>query len=76
MSSDRQTAPAPDSGRLLIDVGTAAKMCGISRRTLWSLTDSGAVPCRKVGRRVLYVPSELQRWVDRGCPSEARPLEA
>lgn len=58
------------SARLLIDAQSAAAMLGISARTLWSLTNCRAIPCRRVRRRVLYSLSELEDWVASGCPTE------
>jgi excisionase family DNA binding protein len=66
-----QTAPVPDSDRLLIGAQAAAKQLSISARTLWTLTDEGQVPFVRVGRRVLYSPTALKAWIDAGCPQSA-----
>jgi excisionase family DNA binding protein len=47
---------------LLVDRVHAARVLGVSPRTLWSLTQTGELPCRRVGRRCLYRPSDLERF--------------
>lgn len=42
----------------------AAEELAISPRTLWSLTDSGSIPCVRIGRSVRYDPADLRRYVD------------
>ena len=70
MSEFRSTPP------LLIKARAAAERLAISERKLWSLTNCGAIPSRRVGRLVRYVPDELDRWVANGCPLKGsqRPL--
>jgi hypothetical protein len=51
--------------QLLVSAGDAAKMLGISERNLWSLSVAGKVPSAKIGRRRLYDPRALARFVDR-----------
>lgn len=41
----------------------AARMLGISTRTLWSWTDQGIIPSAKVGRAVLYSVTALEQWL-------------
>lgn len=50
--------------RLLMDAHDTAKALSISERKLWELTDRGEIPCVRIGRRVLYSPQTLQRWID------------
>jgi len=50
---------------LLISAVQAAKELGISRRNLWTQTQSGTIPFIQLGRRVMYSPSSLQEWVAR-----------
>lgn len=60
-----------DSGRvggaggdsMLISASSAANRLGISPRFLWSLTRAGKVPCVRIGRRVLYDPEALNRFI-------------
>ena len=50
--------------RLLMDAHDTAKALSISERKLWELMDKGEIPCVRIGRRVLYDPRALQRWID------------
>ncbi len=56
--------------QLLLAVGEAraAKLVGLSPRTLWGLRASGKGPqYRRVGRRVIYAIKDLEAWLsDRG----------
>lgn len=83
MSSDTpgEAAPQPASTRggksnlqehtaLLVSAAQAAEMLAIAPRTLWQYTRWNAIPCVRVGRRVLYRPSELIAWLDLGAPTE------
>ena len=54
---------------LLVDAPTAARLLALSPRMLWSLEKRGAVPSRRVGRRVLFARVELETWVTAGCPT-------
>ncbi|MEN1704602.1 MAG: helix-turn-helix domain-containing protein [Planctomycetota bacterium] len=50
---------------LLVSEREAAKLLAISPRTLWSLRQSGEIPCIRIGRAVRYSVAELSAWVDR-----------
>lgn len=63
-----KSTPAPEP--MLIDAESAAVVLGISPRTLWSLTNRNAVPCVRIGARVLYRPDHLSAWLDAGAPDE------
>lgn len=52
-----------DENKLLVSAHDAAKMLGISTRTLWSRTDEGAIPHVRIGHRVLYSVKGLQNWI-------------
>lgn len=43
----------------------AARALGISLRNLWTRTQSGEIPCVRVGRRVLYSRQALVEWLER-----------
>lgn len=51
--------------QLLINARDAAKALAISERKLWELTNGKAIPCVRIGRRVLYDPCDLQSWIGR-----------
>ena len=65
----------PTTDRLLVDSVEAARLCGISRTTWWSLHSSGRVPAPvRLGRRTLWRADELRRWTEGGCPPRERWL--
>ena len=41
----------------------AARMLGLSPRTLWALTKANQVPHVRVGRSVLYPVEQLKKWL-------------
>jgi len=71
-TADPQHDPSsgPSASPLLVDAKTAASILSVSPRTLWTLTNCGAIPSKQIGRAVRYSPAELQAWVDAGCPTE------
>ncbi|MBS0196262.1 MAG: helix-turn-helix domain-containing protein [Planctomycetes bacterium] len=56
--------PAANSGEvpILVGIDEAARMLGVSSRTVWTLTDSDSLPHLRIGRRVLYPVDALRRW--------------
>ncbi len=51
---------------LAVPAGEAARMLGVSPRTLWSLTaPRGPIPVCRVGRRVLYRVPDLEAYLRR-----------
>lgn len=60
---------AKDVEPLAVRPREAARLLGVSLRTLWSWTQRGIVPCVKVGtgkrKAVLYPVRELQTWLAR-----------
>jgi predicted DNA-binding transcriptional regulator AlpA len=58
-------------GRLLVNGATARRILSIGERQLWTLTNCRAIPSRRIGRSVRYVPAELAAWVAAGCPTDA-----
>jgi excisionase family DNA binding protein len=49
----------------LLTANQTAKSLCVSPRTVWSLTHEGALACIRIGRRVLYSPTDIQAFVDR-----------
>ncbi|MFK7883622.1 MAG: helix-turn-helix domain-containing protein [Phycisphaerales bacterium] len=70
-STNSTPLPAPE----LIAESSAAVIVGMGRRTLWALTRCRAIPHRKIGRSVRYVPRELNAWIDAGCPTEPDAMD-
>jgi len=56
--------------RLLLKPNEAAEMLAISPRLLWSITDSGELPCLRIGRLVRYDPTDLKVWINAQKQSE------
>ena len=53
------SAPAP----LLVDTPTAAKMLGVSSRTIWTLANCGDLKATRIGRAVRFSVRELERFI-------------
>ena len=49
----------------LLTVDATAKTLCVSPRTIWTLTQEGALACVRIGRRVLYDPGDVRTFVDR-----------
>jgi len=50
--------------RLCVSLAEAATMLGLSQRKVYALTQTGELPCKRVGRRVLYSVEILRRFVN------------
>ena len=73
---EEPTFTSVDQGELqpfLVDAKSAANLLSISRAMLHRLNVTGRLP-RPVhlGRRVLWRVSELEGWVNAGCPNRDR----
>lgn len=55
------TASSPDP--IALRPREAARLLGISERTLWQLTHDRRIPCAKIGRIRLYSRAALERWL-------------
>lgn len=49
--------------RLAVGAVEAAKMLGVSPRTVWALTRSGRLPHVRLGRRIVYPVEALRAWL-------------
>lgn len=47
---------------LLVGAEAAATYTGLSRRVIYHLVDSGAIPVRRIGRRLYFRRSELDHF--------------
>jgi excisionase family DNA binding protein len=65
MNSEIVNRPASTNARLAFTPREAAAMIAVSPRTLWSLTRSGEVRARKVGRLVRYYLPDLVAFMER-----------
>jgi predicted DNA-binding transcriptional regulator AlpA len=50
--------------KMLLNTNETAKTLSICTKTLWTLTKQGAIPCVRIGARVLYHPKDLERWIE------------
>ena len=64
MIKDDQERDENQEQPMLINTTRAASLLGISTRKLWTMTHSGEVPHTKLGRRVLYPPEALKRFIE------------
>ncbi|MFC2968058.1 helix-turn-helix domain-containing protein [Acidimangrovimonas pyrenivorans] len=49
--------------RNLLTPEEAAERCPLKPSTLVAKAKGGVLPCRKVGRRILFVPAEFDLWL-------------
>lgn len=45
-----------------LDIDQAARLVGLKKGTIYNMVSRKAIPYHKVGRRVLFVRSELEAW--------------
>ena len=57
-------SPRPVRRPLYVGLDEAARLVGLSRRTLQRWTAAGRLPVHRVGRRVLVAPSDLVPLVE------------
>ncbi len=62
-----QTAP-----KLALRPKEAAVALGIGARLLWELTNQRLIPHVRLGKRILYPVSELERWLAEQAKKGAR----
>lgn len=58
-----KSQPISEDKRLLVSAREAAKMLGLSTRTLYTMTARGELKPVRVGRRVCYSPEALRAWI-------------
>lgn len=65
---EREPREVPIHDRLLWGLGDIAGLLGLNRRTLERLRSSGRFPAPdiKVGKRPLWRPATVHRWVEGG----------
>ncbi|MDE2103239.1 MAG: helix-turn-helix domain-containing protein [Patescibacteria group bacterium] len=57
-----------------LDLDQAADFCKCSPHTLRKLAHNGVVPGAKVGRRWVFLVSELENWIAKQCHSTSAPV--
>ena len=64
MTKRREANTAADTP-LLLKPDDVAKALAISPRKLWELTNTGEIPCVRIGRALRYSPNDLRAWVEK-----------
>jgi excisionase family DNA binding protein len=58
-----ESTPVATGG--LWNLRTTARFLGVSDRTVWTLATSGTLPSIRIGRRRLFDPRDLEKFVQR-----------
>ncbi len=60
------------SDKILLTTKEACERLGVSERTLFRLRQSGGLPFKKIGERVLYPVDRLKEWANETTPRDAQ----
>jgi predicted DNA-binding transcriptional regulator AlpA len=63
MPTTHEPAQAGEPQTLLVDERTAARMLGVSPRSIWTMAACGELPSVRIGQRKLYAVETLRRWI-------------
>jgi excisionase family DNA binding protein len=63
-------APATALEPLLIGYREAARLLGVSDRTIFSLAKQGQIPAVRIGRAVRFDPADLRTWIEKAKTSD------
>lgn len=78
MQNETEMAPEGACGvQPLWSVAALARYLGRSQRWVWAqlgrpASEVGSIPHRRIGKAPRFIPEEIQRWVDAGCPPVAQ----
>lgn len=50
----------------VLDADQVAAMLGLNRKTVYEAAARGEIPCRRLGRRILFYRPSLVSWLE-GC---------
>jgi excisionase family DNA binding protein len=64
---DANTQSVPANGPTVISAKEAAALIGIHHTTLYEAARRGDIPCRRVGRRFVFVREPLIHWLMTGA---------
>ena len=56
----------------LLNVDEASQITGLTRNTIYNFVSRKVIPNVKLGKRVFFKPSELERWVDEHARKEIK----
>ena len=69
-SSTPSNHSEPSSEPALLDVNAVSKLCSCSTRTIRRLADAGSMPRPvKLGALVRWRRTDIQDWLQAGCPN-------
>jgi len=60
----KQDAPKQHIEPLAVNAKDAARMLGVSERTVFNLSQAGKIACKKVGWRSLYPVASLKAFLE------------
>ena len=63
---ERLSAPSSTMPEEMVAINEAAGILHLSVSRVHALVQEGRVPCYKPGRNLLFLPSELRRWLSEG----------
>jgi excisionase family DNA binding protein len=52
------------SGDLVFTADELAAKLGVDRKTVYDGASRGVIPCRRLGRRVLFPRAAIERWLE------------
>lgn len=62
----KKEAPAISTPEEMVTIKEAADILKLSVSRVHALVQSGILPCYKPGRNLLFLPSELRKWMSEG----------
>jgi excisionase family DNA binding protein len=58
----------------LLSVQQAARLLGLSPRTIYNFAGQQRIPVQRVGRRVMFRPSALEAWLNEQSEPVGKPF--
>ena len=58
----------------IMGISDACRYLDLSKSTIYKLTSQGAIPHRKPGKRLYFIKTELDAWVEGGKPENLADL--
>ena len=49
--------------KILMSIEDVASLTPFSRQAIYKMIERGQIPARKLGRRIVFDPNELETWV-------------